>query len=269
MAAGLAEKVVIYPIYWQTYTMSNRPFEGGDKATSDAITSRTLDSQEVTMDVSVIFRIDPEQVVALHTLWQDRYKEELLRPGVRASMRRQVSQHTVDEVNSDKRDELEHLLNVDLKAIGKKNGLIVRSVLLRNIAFSEDYAHAVEYKQVAFQGELSKLHEAKQIENLAKGRASKISIVARAEADAVRVKAEAKAAARLIEARAEAQALDIIGSALREKQSLLTYRYIDRLSPNVQAVVLPHDMPLIFPLPDTTVPEQGSVAPAGKIELYP
>ena len=219
------------------------------------------------MDVSVIFRLDPQQIVALHTMWQQRYKEELLRPGVRAFMRRQVSQLTVDEVNSDKRTELEYLLNEDLKSIGKKNGLLIRSVLLRNIAFTKDYAHAVEYKQVAFQGELAKLHEAKQIENLAKGKASKITIVAKAEADAVRIKAEAKAAARLIEARAEAQALDIIGNALRDKQSLLTYRYIDRLSPNVQAVVLPHDMPLIFPLPDTN-PAQG-LAPAGKIELHP
>lgn len=245
----LAEHVVLYPVFWQTYTMSSHPFEG-DKALSDAITSRTLDSQEVTMDISVIFRIDPEQVVMLHKFWQSRYKQELLRPSVRAFMRRQVSQFTVDQVNSDKRTELETLLDQDLKVIGKRNGLIVKDVLLRNIAFSSEYAAAVEYKQVAFQQELAKLHEAKQIENLARGKASKITIVAKAEADAIRIKAEAKAAARLIHAKAEARALDLIGQALKNKENLLTYRYIDRLSPNIQAVVLPNDMPLIFPLPD-------------------
>ena len=258
LSAGLhwvwpfAEKAIIYPIYWQTYTMASRPFEN-DKPVADAIVARTLDSQEVTIDVSIIFRIDPTQVVALHTLWQDRYKEELLRPNVRAVLRRLVSQYTVDEVNSNQRTALEQDLDRDLKVIALDNSLIVKEVLLRNIGFTPEYAASVERKQVALQGEKMKQYEAQQIINLAQGKARQIEIMAKAEANAVRVKAEAKAAAHLIKAEAEKKALNLVAEALQDRTNLLAYRYIERLSPNVQAVVLPNDIPLIFPLPDLQV----------------
>jgi regulator of protease activity HflC (stomatin/prohibitin superfamily) len=251
----MVEKPIIYPVFWQTYTMTRTPFEG-QHPHSDPITARTLDSQEVKMDISIIYRLDPEYIVDLHRFWQDRYTEELMRPAVRALVRRQVSQYTVDEVNSDKRNELAELLDTDLKRIGAENGIIVKRVLLRNIAFTKEYATSVERKQVALQGEMQKQHEAKQIENLAKGKARRIELVARAEADAIKIKAQAKAEARLIQAQAEAQALQLVANALQDRQNLLTYRYIEHLSPNVQAVVLPHDMPLIFPLPDMQPPER-------------
>ena len=245
----LVEKAVIYPIYWQTYTMAIRPFEN-EKAVADAIVARTLDSQEVTMDVSVIFRLDVDRIIELHILWQDRYKDDLLRPNMRAILRRQVSQYTVDEVNSNQRTVLEKVLNQELKAVVLDDGLIVQDVLLRNIAFSPEYAASVERKQVALQGEKMKEHEARQIANLAQGEARRIQIIAKANADAVRIKAQAKADARLIQAEAEKKALNLVAEALQDRSNLLTYRYIEHLSPNVQAVVLPNDIPLIFPLPN-------------------
>ena len=249
----MVEKAVIYPIYWQTYTMASRAFEN-ERSVADAIVARTLDSQEVTMDVSVIFRIDISQVVKLHVLWQDRYKDDLLRPNVRAILRRQVSQYTVDEVNSQQRTVLEKKLDQDLKSLALENGLIIKEVLLRNIAFTPEYAASVELKQVALQGEKMKEHEARQIINLAQGEARRIQIIARADANAVRIKAQARADARIIRAEAEKKALNLVAEALQDRNNLLAYRYIERLSPNVQAVVLPNDIPLIFPLPDLQPP---------------
>lgn len=251
----LVEKAVIYPIYWQTYTMAGRAFES-EKGVADAIIARTMDSQEVIMDISVIFRLDPTQIVDLHILWQHRYKTDLLRPHVRAILRRLVSQYTVDEVNSDKRTRLEQDLDQQLKAATIEDGLIVQHALLRNIAFSKEYASSVERKQVALQGEKMKEHEAQQITNLAQGQARRIKIIANAEAEAVRVKAQARADAKLIQAEAEKKALSLVAEALQNRQNLLTYRYIERLSPNIQAVVLPNDMPLIFPLPDMQIPAE-------------
>ena len=255
----MAERAVIYPIYWQTYTMANRPFEN-ETPVADAIVTRTLDSQQVTMDVSIIYRIDPAKVVGLHVLWQNRFKDELLRPNVRAILRREVAQYTVDEVNSNQRTKLEQELDQSLKAVARDNGLIVKEVLLRNIAFTPEYASSVERKQVALQGEKMKEHEAQQIVNLAQGEARRIQLIAQAEANAVRIKAEAAAAARLIQAEAEKQALNLVAEALQNRPNLLAYRYIERLSPNVQAVVLPNDIPLIFPLPELQAPPLAQLA---------
>lgn len=256
----LAEHAVLYPRYWQTYTMSHT---ARDDATGNAnpIVTRTLDNQEVTIDVSVIFRLDPERLVDIHRYWQERYRDDLLRPLVRAYLRREVSGYTVDEVNSSQRNRMEQGLDATVKAGAAEQGLVVMDVLLRNIAFSPEYARSVEQKQVAEQGQQMREYQARQIENLARGQASRIEIVARADAEAIRVRAEGRAQARLIQARAEAEALTLLAAALRGKQNLLTYRYIERLSPNVKAVVLPNDLPLIFPLPDLNPPGLPSEDP--------
>ena len=56
------ETVERYPISRQTYTMSIAPSEGAVMG-DDSITARTADGQEVLVDASVIFAIDPKEVI--------------------------------------------------------------------------------------------------------------------------------------------------------------------------------------------------------------
>ena len=100
------ESVVIYPISRQTYTMSIAPNEGQVQG-DDSIAARTADGQEIFVDASVIYSIDPTKVVQLHIDWQDRYTDELVRPLARGVIRDVVSQYKVEEVVSSKpgRDE--------------------------------------------------------------------------------------------------------------------------------------------------------------------
>ncbi len=220
------ERDVRYPIYWQTYTMSHMP-EEGDELGNDSIRARTSDGQEVRLSCSVIFRLDFEQLVTVHIDWQDRYIEELVRPLTRGFVRTQVSQFTVREVNSSVRKTLESTLDQRLRQALADKGFILDQFLLRDITFTSEYAEAVELKQVALEGEEEKAHEAQQIRNLAEGRA-----------DAIR-----------IEARAEAEAIELIARELKENPSVLTYRYIDKLSPNIRVMLVPSDAPLILPAP--------------------
>jgi regulator of protease activity HflC (stomatin/prohibitin superfamily) len=99
-----AENVVFYPISQQTYTMSIAPSEGAVQG-DDSIAARTLDGQEIYVDASVIFSIDPTKVVDVHIQWQDRYVE-LIRAQARGIIRDAVSQYKVEEVVSTKRFEL-------------------------------------------------------------------------------------------------------------------------------------------------------------------
>ena len=244
----LAERVVIYPIYHQTLTMTNHP-EENEILRDDSIRARTADEQVVVMDVTVIFRVDPTEVVQLHIQWQDRYVRELVRPATRSALRDKVAKFTVNEVNSYERakfvDEFEQLM----KRRAVDTGLIVDSVYIRNITFSDEYAEAVEEKQMALQGMTRAVHQAKQIENLSRGTAEKIKILANADAVAIVVEATAEAEARVLKATAEAKALRLVGEALNHREDLLTFRYIDKLSPNIRAMLLPSGTPLLLPLP--------------------
>ena len=249
----LAEEVIEYPIVMQSYTMSGRPHEGAELG-DDAIRARTSDGQLVIIDITSLFRIDPDLAVDLHIKWQDRYIKDFIRPGLRAFVRSQASKFTVDEINSHKRKAFEDALNELTQGHCEGTGLIPEAVLVRNITFSSEYAISVEEKMTALQRVTEAEYKAKQVANLAKGEADKIKIRAKANADAIRVKAQAEADAHVFKAKAEAEALERIADALQQRDNLLTYRYIDKLSPNINAMLLPNNAPLILPMPQL---EQG------------
>ncbi|MCK5315940.1 MAG: prohibitin family protein [Anaerolineales bacterium] len=238
------ESVVTYPISKQTYTMSIAPLEGQIRG-DDSVTARTADGQEIFVDASVIFAVDPSEVVPLHITWQNRYVDDLVRPLSRGVIRGAVSQFGVQEVYSTKRDEMTQLITQDLSQDLSENGLFLSDFVLRNITFSPEYAASVEQKQIAEQ----EAEQAKFVVDQRKQEAEQARQVAQGRADAVVIDAEGFAEARVIEAQAEAEALSLIDAVLQGSPDLLTYQYITKLSPNIQAMLLPSNTPYLLPLP--------------------
>lgn len=247
-----AERVVRYPISRQTYTMSIAAQEGqiyGD----DSITARTADGQEVFIDASVIFEIDPAKVVEVHIRWQDRYANELVRALTRGIIRDAVSQYGVEEVYSTKRGEMTQQVFDALAIKLAENGLRLVDFVLRNITFSPEYAASIEQKQIAEQ----QAQQARFVVEQKRQEAEQARQVAQGRADAAVIQAKGEAESRLIQAEAEAKALQIISEALKGKPELLTYQYITKLSPNIQALLLPNNAPFIFPLPEVYNPSSN------------
>jgi regulator of protease activity HflC (stomatin/prohibitin superfamily) len=245
-----AENVKIYPISRQTYTMSIAPSEGAIQG-DDSIAARTLDGQEIYVDASVIFSIDPTKVVQVHINWQDRYVE-LIRAQVRGIIRDSVSQYSVAEVVSTKRFDMVTSIEDNLRVKVEENGLILDDFVLRNIAFSDAYAASVEQKQIAEQ----QAQQAKFVIESKKNEAQQAREVALGLADAAVTKAQGEADARLIQAEAEAKALEMIAEVLKSNPDLLTYQYITKLSPNVQVMLVPSESPFLF-----TIPGLGTTQP--------
>jgi regulator of protease activity HflC (stomatin/prohibitin superfamily) len=258
------EEVVRYPVVMQSYTMAGRPTEG-DKLGDDAIRARTSDGQLVIIDTTMLFQIDADLAVDLHILWQDRYIQDFIRPGLRAFVRSQASKFTVDEINSHKRKAFEDAVNELAKAHCQGTGIQPHVILVRNITFSPEYATSVEEKMTALQRVTEAEYKAKQVANMAKGEAEQIKIRARAEADAIRVTASAEADAHVVKAEAEAKALELIAQSLEQRDNLLTYRYIDKLSPNIKAMLLPSNAPLILPMPELGQEPQAAALPASTV----
>ena len=86
---------------------------------------------------------------------------------------------------------------------------------------------------------------------------------AQGDAEAVRAKAAA-----------QAEALTLIAQALTKDKNLLTYEYIQKLSPAIRVMLVPNNAPFILPLPTleeptapitptlgVTAPITGTVAP--------
>jgi regulator of protease activity HflC (stomatin/prohibitin superfamily) len=238
------ENAIMYPISRQTYTMSIAHSEGaiiGD----DSVEARTSDGQIVKIDASVIFSIDPDRTVEQHIKWDGAYVDNLVRPVARGIIRDAVSQFGIEEVVSTKRFELAGLMFEGMENILNEGGFSLADFVLRNIAFSEEYADSVEQKQIAEQ-------QAQQASNIVQQRefeAEQARQVADGIADAHVIEAEGNAKAVVIEAEAEARALELIAEALRLNPDLLTFEYIKNLSPGIKVMLVPNDNPYLLPLP--------------------
>ena len=245
-----AENVRFYSISRQSYTMSVAANEG-DIQGDDSIRARTRDGQEVNIDASVIYSIDPNKIIQMHIEWQDRYQDAVVRPLARGIIRDMASQYGIEEIVSSKRAEMVQKINDELSTKLGENNLMLIDFILRDIHFTEQYAAAVEAKQIAEQNAL----QAEYVVQQKKQEAEQARQTAQGQADAVVIQAKGAAEARLLQAAAEAQANDLLAASLEGRPELLTYLYINKLSPNVQVMFLPSDAPFIFPLPEITTPQ--------------
>ncbi len=242
-----AENVKTYTISKSTYTMSIAHLEGEIQG-DDSIAARTSDGQEVYIDASIIFSLNPASVLDVHITWQDRYVDGLVRPRVRGVIRDAVSHYRVNEVYSTKRDQLKLQIEDEMRKAMEDNGLILSDFVLRNITFTPEYAASIEQKQIAEQ-------LAQQAEYIVEQRfqeAEQARQVAEGTKDAAILAAEGRAESVVIEAKAEAEALQLIAEVLAANPLLLNYRYIEKLAPGIQVMLVPNDNPYILPLPDIT-----------------
>ena len=243
------ERVQTYSISRRTYTMSAVAQEG--QATGDdSIRARTKDGQEVFVDASIIYSIDPTKVIQLHINWQSRFEDEVVRPSARNAIRDAVSQYGVEEIVSTKRAEMEELVTESISKSLEDNDLTLVSFLLRDIHFSEEYAAAVEQKQISEQ----QAQQAKLVVEQKKQEAEQARQTAQGQADAAVIKAQGEAQARLIQAEAEAKANQLLSQSLTPE--LIQYQYILKLAPGVETIFVPSGNQFILPLPNSST---GSV----------
>jgi len=228
------ERVERITIAQQAYTMSRTTAEGQVKG-DDSVTARTADGQEVYVDATIQYQVDETKVTDLFIKWQKRYETDFVRPQARSIVYNLVSQYKVEEVYSTKRLELQARMTDELRATFAKDGIKLTALLLRNIAFSPEYAKSVEEKQIAQQN----AERAKFLVQQEEQEAARVRVKAQGEGDAVITRAKADAEARVLAARAEAEALKLVSEALRANPDLLTYRYIEKIAPTIDTIILP------------------------------
>jgi regulator of protease activity HflC (stomatin/prohibitin superfamily) len=212
----------------------------------DSIEARTKDGQQVYIDASVIYAVEPTKLVNLHITWKHAYEDNVVRPVARAAIRDAVSQYGVEEIVSTKRSELEQTISDSIQQGLELNNLKMVDFLLRNIRFSDEYAAAVEQKQIAEQ----QAQQAKFVVESKKQEAEQARQVAQGQADAAVISAKGAAEARVIQAEAEAKANQLLAASLSPE--LVQYQYILKLSPGVQTIFVPSGNQFILPLPGSS-----------------
>jgi regulator of protease activity HflC (stomatin/prohibitin superfamily) len=235
------ENVKRYSVAQQAYTMSKTAAEGQVKG-DDSVSARTSDGQLVYIDATVQYQVDEGRVTDLYIKWQDRYTDDFVRPQSRSIIYNRAAAYKVEEVYSTKRDELQAKITEELRTVFERDGLRLTAFLLRNVTFSDEYAQSIEQKQIAQQN----AERAKFLVQQEAQEAERVRVQAKGLADAAISRATGDADSQVIRAKADAQSLKLISEAVKDNPSLLTYRYIEKLGPSIQTILLPSNQPFLL-----------------------
>jgi len=129
----------------QNYTMSGVHDEGA-KATDDAIRVLTADGLEVTIDLTVLFRLSDSDAPRLVRETGVNYVDKIVRPLTRTKIRDNSVYYDAISLYSSKRDEFQNRIFKSIEDDFKKRGLFLEQLLVRNITLPQSVKATIEGK---------------------------------------------------------------------------------------------------------------------------
>ncbi len=128
-----------------------------------------------------------------------------------------------------------------------RRGWSLLSFDIRNVNFTDEYSKSIEQKQIAQQ-------QAEQMQFVLDKE--------QREAERKRVEASGVKDSAVIKAEGDAQALKLISEALSTNPNLIQYRYIEKLAPNIQVMLVPANSPFLLDAKSLGIAVPSSAAPA-------
>lgn len=249
------QQVTIYPTGQQEYTMSSVSDEGS-RAGDDAVDATTIDGQSVALDITIFYSIDPLQVNLVHQRWRNTY-ETYVRSTARTVVRDVVARYRAEGIYGTDRVQLQADINSEMAAQLLQEGLILNTLDVRGLNFSEQFRQAVEDRIAAEQ----RAQQAAFVVQQRRQEAEQLREQSAGERDAAIQRAEGEAQSIILRAEAEAEALRLVSEQIAANPSLIQYQYIQQLADNVQLALVPSDSPFLFSLDGLGVGNPDFVAP--------
>lgn len=129
----------------QNYTMSGQHDEGL-KSGDDAIRVLTADGLEVTIDLSVLYRVITNDAPMLLQETGTDYEDKIVRPITRTRIRDNAVYYDAVALYSTKRDEFQLRIFKTIETDFKKRGLLLENLLVRNITLPQSVKTTIEQK---------------------------------------------------------------------------------------------------------------------------
>ncbi len=129
----------------QNYTMSGVHDEGNQTG-DDAIRVLTSDGLEVTIDLTVLYKLLPSEAPRLVRETGVDYTDKIVRPLTRTKIRDNSVYYEAVSLYSNKRDEFQQRIFKSIEEDFKKRGLVLEQLLVRNITLPASVRATIEQK---------------------------------------------------------------------------------------------------------------------------
>ena len=134
-----------FDIKTQNYTMSGITDEG-DKGGDDAIRALSKDGLEVTLDLTVLYRIIPDKAPEIYRELGLDYRGLIVRPIARTRIRDLAANYEAVSLYSSKREEFQNKIFEAIASDFESRGLVLEQLLVRNITLPQSVKEAIESK---------------------------------------------------------------------------------------------------------------------------
>jgi regulator of protease activity HflC (stomatin/prohibitin superfamily) len=137
--------VTTFDVKTQNYTMS-AVHDEGSKIGDDAIRILTSDGLEVTIDLSVLFSLRPEDAPKILKEIGDDYVDKIVRPVARTAIRDNAVSYEAVALYSTRRQEFQNRIFNTINQSFAKRGLKLEQLLIRNVTLPESVRKTIESK---------------------------------------------------------------------------------------------------------------------------
>lgn len=137
--------VTTFSVQTENYTMSAKSNEGQVEG-DDAIRVLSSDGLEVTIDLSVLYRVVPSKAPFIYQNIGEDYVDKIVRPVTRTAIRDNAVNYQAVDLYSTKREEFQYNINKTISDNFAKNGLEVQQILVRNITLPASVRESIESK---------------------------------------------------------------------------------------------------------------------------
>lgn len=137
--------VTNFDIQTQNYTMSAIHNEGNQEG-DDAIRVLSNDGLEVVIDLTVLYRVSPNEAPKIYKQIGPDYTDKIVRPITRTRIRDNAVFYDAVALYSTKRNEFQQRIFKTIEADFKSRGLILEQLLIRNINLPKSVKQTIEGK---------------------------------------------------------------------------------------------------------------------------
>lgn len=134
-----------FDIQTQNYTMSAIHAEGAEEG-DDAIRVLSNDGLEVVIDLTVLYRVTPNDAPKIFKQIGEGYTDKIVRPVTRTRIRDNAVYYDAVALYSTKREEFQQRIFKSIENDFKRRGLILEQLLIRNINLPASVKTTIESK---------------------------------------------------------------------------------------------------------------------------
>jgi prohibitin 1 len=109
----------------------------------------------ITLDTSLLFRLDPKKAPDMYRTVGPLYMDVVVDPNLRSAIREATASHTANTLYSGEREAVAKEIVMNLQDKLKDRGVIIESILLRDIQLPQALKTSIESKQQAEQESLA------------------------------------------------------------------------------------------------------------------